>query len=262
MTHEYVTAKRPALDIPLVTRELQRLGCNIPTPTYLESTASTQPIAIGILHAGTAAPFVVLADEQTAGRGRLDRQWVTPPRTGVLMSIALPVADATALPLRVGAAVLSVLQRYAPELALKWPNDIVFVGPASLRKLGGMIAELVPVQQAVVVGIGINVDLQPDELPTPEALSLAQLGNVPRRETLVAELVAACLRLSAYDLEDYRRNCCTIGSDVAVARLGAEPLRGRAVGIDADGSLLVENTDGLHTVSGGDVLHVRPGEDA
>jgi BirA family biotin operon repressor/biotin-[acetyl-CoA-carboxylase] ligase len=223
---------------------------------------------------------VLVAQEQTAGRGRLDRRWVSPPGSGIAVSVLLaprlPAARWSWLPLLVGLAAAEGVECVAGVgVQLKWPNDLL-VGAG---KLGGVLAERVQLPAwpgvGVVVGLGLNVDLPREALPVPQANSLLIAGAPQRDRTrlLVALLTRVEDRFRAWtaangDAEatglaaDYRARCATLGSRVHVA-LPAGQLEGEAVGVASDGALLVCGADGqVRPLTAGDVVHVRgPGQD-
>lgn len=259
--------RRPSLDLP----RLARLGPDLRVEV-LEETTSTNAVATERARAGARAGTVVTAEHQTAGRGRLDRSWEAPPRSALVLSLVLRPTAAPAdwpwLPLLAGVAVSAVLRDAGYDAGLKWPNDVMVSGD---RKVAGILVERVetPTGPAAVVGIGLNVSLTAAELPVPTGTSLAlESGTEPDRTELLAALlrrlraeydawsaggVAGRQRLRAA----YLAACVTIGRDVRVELPGAEPLLGRAVGIDDAGRLLVEGPRGRTAVGAGDVVHVR-----
>ena len=195
------------------------------------SVESTQKIA-----AGLPIGSVVLADEQTAGRGRLDRRWETPPRTGLLVTYVLEPR-----PLLVFAAGVAAARACGPDVRLKWPNDLILED----RKLGGVLAELVAGR--ALVGIGINLTWAP-----PGA---AQLGA--DRELLLADLnrlIQTWAKEPAGKiLAAWRIRSWTLGQIVRV-ELAGETLEGLAEDVDSDGALIVAG----RRILAGDVLRVRP----
>ena len=244
------------LDLPRLAAALQAAGSTWETPDYSRVTSSTQDDARHLRTIGKRLPFAVVTDEQTAGRGRLDRTWTAPAGSAVLVTIALPTpADIVGLPLAIGVTVLRVLQRLDPLLRLKWPNDIVIETPAGLRKLGGLIVELDG--DAAFVGIGLNIAMREDELPTELAISFAQRGIAVDREALLVELMCAFDPWARPSLTDYRAVCSTLGSDVVVLLADGSSVQGRAVTIADDGSLLVDVEGELCVVAAGDVQQVR-----
>ena len=237
----------------------------------VEEAGSTNALVSERARAGGPEGLVVLAEHQTSGRGRLDRSWVTPPRSGLTFSVLLrptvPAASWPWLPLLTGYAVSSALRTAGFDAAVKWPNDVLLGD----RKVAGILVERVetPSGPAAVVGIGINVAMTTDELPVPEATSLAVVGDVPDRTELLGLVLddlwdsyvawqeggeQAAARLAA----SYAGVCATVGRDVAVALPGGTTLTGRAVEIDPSGRLVVAHRSGERTAVGaGDVVHVR-----
>lgn len=150
----------------------------------VQRTGSTNSDLVARAAEGDLAEGVVLvAEEQSAARGRLDRQWTAPARSGLFFSVLLrpaeiPVARWGWLPLLTGVAVATGLSRVAGvDTALKWPNDLLVTVGDEERKAGGILAERAG-DDGVVIGVGINVSLRADELPVPRAGSLALAGAV------------------------------------------------------------------------------------
>jgi BirA family biotin operon repressor/biotin-[acetyl-CoA-carboxylase] ligase len=231
-------------------------------------TGSTNGDLLAAAEAGAAAGLMRVAEFQNSGRGRLDRSWSSPPGAGLTVSLLLrpaaPVLTWGWLPLLTG---LALVEAIGGDARLKWPNDLL-LGPDG-RKAAGILVQTTG--EAAVVGIGLNVTTERDELPVPTATSLALeaireldraaiLGNllasfeVRYRDWQAAEGDAEASGLAAA----YRGACATIGSEVTVER-PAEAIRGDAVGVDGDGRLLVRPTDGTAEVAiaAGDVTHVR-----
>ena len=217
-----------------------------------------------------ARPFhVVITDHQKAGRGRLGRTWETPPHTSVTLSVLLPAPDTGRgwMPLAAGLAVRDALRDVAGvEAGLKWPNDVLLPADDE-RKVCGILCELQP--GGIVVGLGINVDQDRDELPVDTATSLRLAGapDVDRTELVVAVLG----RLARWHLSltgganaravlhsAYRSACLTIGRDVELHIAGGDVRRARATGVDEEGRLVVTSGGAEYSVAAGDVVHVRP----
>jgi BirA family biotin operon repressor/biotin-[acetyl-CoA-carboxylase] ligase len=257
-------------------------------------TGSTNADLLAAARAGEAEGLVLVAEAQTAGRGRLGRRWQSPPGTALTFSVLLrpagvPAASLGWLPLLAGVAVASaVTEVTAVETRLKWPNDLL-VGPA---KLGGILAE--GWDGAIVVGAGINVSQQRGELPVPAATSLllsaaapgqaaspgqpASPGQAvsPGQPVSPGQLLPAVLARFAHwylawrdqavpgDADGcglraaYLSRCATIGQEVTVMLPGGLSLAGRASGVDRAGRLEVLTATGPVQVSAGDVVHVRP----
>lgn len=175
---------RPPLNGAALRRGLVREGGLWRRVEVVQRTGSTNTDLVDLATAGKAEEGTVLvAEEQTAGRGRLDRDWTAPPRSGLFFSVLLnpaevPVARWGWLPLLTGVAVATGLSRAAGvDMALKWPNDVLVTVGDEERKTGGILAERAG-EAGVVIGVGINVTLRADELPVPQAASLALAGAV------------------------------------------------------------------------------------
>jgi BirA family biotin operon repressor/biotin-[acetyl-CoA-carboxylase] ligase len=239
-------------------------------------TGSTNADLLARAAGGEPEGAVLAAEQQDAGRGRLGRSWVAPPRAALTFSVLLRPRDVPPgrrgwLSLLAGVAVASSVRTAAGvDAALKWPNDIL----AGRAKLGGILAEASG--DAVVVGIGLNVSTGPDELPPPgpgalAATSLRLCGSARLdREALLADLLAGFERwYRAWsevlgDAErsglhaEYTRLSATLGRRVRVERPGGRLVTGLATGIDPDGRLLVrESPDAELAVAAGDVVHLR-----
>lgn len=233
----------------------------------LDESPSTNAEVAARARAGAGEGLVVVAEHQTAGRGRLDRTWVTPSRSSLTFSVLLePVAEPARwpwLPLLAGVAVHDAVGHGA---RLKWPNDVLLGDD----KLAGILVELVetPRGPAAVVGIGLNVSTTADELPVPTATSLAVAGHDVDRTTLLAGILDGLGRgyvsWSRSQPGDellrtaYLRRCSTIGQLVRVDLPSGESLSGTAVDIDHAGRLVVRSGGETSIVGAGDVVHVRP----
>lgn len=233
-------------------------------------TASTNADVVAGAAVGAAEGLVVVAEHQVAGRGRAERTWTAPERSGLTFSVLLRPPPATRprwgwLPLLAGLAVATPLARLSGlEVGLKWPNDVL-IGE---RKLAGLLAEVSG--DAVVLGIGINVSLREDELPVPAATSLRLAGSevVDREPVLRAVLRELAVLYRAWADADgdaggsgllaaYREACVTLGRPVTVHLPGGSTLAGEAVDVDEAGLLLVRDGSSVHALGAGDVVHVR-----
>jgi BirA family biotin operon repressor/biotin-[acetyl-CoA-carboxylase] ligase len=238
----------------------------------VEETGSTNADLAELAHSGAEPGLVLVAEAQTSGRGRMGRSWTAPPRSGLSFSVLLPQEDSVTrlgwLPLVAGVAVVSALRGF-PEVegiergrmadaTLKWPNDVL-IGE---RKLAGILAQRV--EAGVIIGIGLNVSLRPDELPVPTATSLAIEGAPADRDPLLrAILRELATRHGEFGSDEaslcaaYRGLCGTLGRRVRVELPGGKMLTGEASDIEEAGRLVVRATDGEHLLSAGDVVHVR-----
>lgn len=262
---------RVALDADRVHRLLVEAGWTGPDPVILVSTTSTNAELEKLAAQGAPEGTCVVAEEQTAGRGRHDRVWHSPPFAGLWLSVlvrpgSMPTARWGWLPLLAGLAVCDAVKATGPlPIGLKWPNDLVVSnaacgGAKGVAKLGGLLSEVVA--DAVVIGIGMNVALDSGELPTPEATSLfAEGGSTDRDVLLAAILQGLSARLGQWRAgseqlaHDYWDACVTIGRLVDVLLPGDQRIRGVVTGIDVDGHLLVDVDGVLRTVTAGDVIH-------
>jgi BirA family biotin operon repressor/biotin-[acetyl-CoA-carboxylase] ligase len=231
-----------------------------------EEIGSTNTRAVTLARAGAAGGTAVLAEYQTEGRGRLGRRWHSPAGSALLMSIILRPHVAPQQAHRVMmvcsmAAIDAIEQTCGLCAQVKWPNDIVIGG----KKLGGMLAEMGlrdGVLDYVVVGLGLNVNLDPAAVPeamTPPTSLQAELGHTVSRLDLLVALLRAmedlCDRMaggwSPHEL--WRRSLVTLGQRVQ-AGTPEEVIEGWAEDVDADGALLLRVADGsLRRLLVGDV---------
>ncbi|MET0423592.1 MAG: biotin--[acetyl-CoA-carboxylase] ligase [Actinoplanes sp.] len=283
MSSPFTDLDRPPLSARSLERALIVPGSFWTRLDVRAETGSTNADAAAAARDGAAEGLVVVAEQQTSGRGRRDRQWVSPPRAGLTVSVLLRPGDENRerdwrpvppsaygwLPLLAGVALLEAVQRVAEvEAALKWPNDLL-IGEA---KGAGILAEVAG--DAVVVGIGLNVSTRAEELPETTGLPATSLRLAGAESTDREPILRALLRgvASWYSgwrdangdaemcglLAAYHRGCATIGKQVRVLLPGGGELLGEARSISADGQLVIRTADRAeHHVSAGDVLHVR-----
>jgi BirA family biotin operon repressor/biotin-[acetyl-CoA-carboxylase] ligase len=233
-------------------------------------TTSTNADVADRFRAGEGGGLVLVAEHQTAGRGRLGREWVSPARSSLTVSfLVVPAAVDPVrwswLPLLTGIAAAGAVRRVTGvEVGLKWPNDVLADG----HKLGGILLERVERDglAAAVVGVGLNCTQTAADLPVPGATSLALAGaGVVDRTALLAALVEELdgeLRrwAAGEDLRPaYLALCTTPGQAVRVSVPGGE-VTGTAVDIDGSGRLVVRTATGEEHLGAGDVVHVRPRE--
>jgi BirA family biotin operon repressor/biotin-[acetyl-CoA-carboxylase] ligase len=279
----YTDLERPPLSQAALRRALVVDGGVWTGLEYLPRTGSTNADVAAAARAGTAEGYVVVADEQTAGRGRLERVWQSPPRAGIATSVLLrpgaavpargwspvPTSGYGLLPLLAGVALVEAVRRLSDlDAVLKWPNDLVIDG----RKCAGILAETVPdgrpdAGPAAVIGIGLNVTLREPELPHPDATSLQLAGSIcVDRDPLLRAVLRGLADwygrwrdvggdpVASGLMETYRFHCATIGATVRVELPGGGELTDVATGVDDDGALVVDG----RRVAAGDVVHVRP----
>jgi BirA family biotin operon repressor/biotin-[acetyl-CoA-carboxylase] ligase len=220
---------------------------------WVAETGSTNADLLAAGAAGAPDRTVLVADHQTAGRGRLDRRWEAPPGANLLATLLLRHVPAHPheLTQRVALAAAIACERTAGVSAtLKWPNDLLLDG----AKLAGVLAQAGA--DFVVVGIGLNVGWAP-----PDA---ARLGDgVTPREVLDALLTAFDELAPLADRGDirdlYRARLGTIGLQVRVELPDDRVITGRAVDVEPDGRLVVLDECAItHRIDTGDVVHLRP----
>lgn len=227
---------------------------------YHDSIPSTNARARELAVDGTT-DLVVLADEQTGGRGRLDREWSS-PSGGIWLSILLrpdvPATHAPMFTLAAAVATADAASAAGVDATIKWPNDVL-VGEA---KLAGILTEMEGEADRIgwiVVGIGLNANVDPGTLP-PEATSLqAAVGAVNRRD--VTQTLLESFATLADDIEGilpaWRERAATLGREVRV-ETPQGTIEGEAVDITFPGTLEIETPSGRKSVAAGDCEHLRP----
>jgi BirA family biotin operon repressor/biotin-[acetyl-CoA-carboxylase] ligase len=266
----------PPLDAARLSAEVVRPGGLWRSVEVVPVTGSTNADLLARAVAGQPEGAVLAAEEQNAGRGRLGRTWVSPPRAALTFSVllrpaAVPRAVLGWLPLLAGVAVAAAVRDVAAvDAQLKWPNDVL----AGQGKLAGILAEAAG--DAVVIGIGVNVSTGPGEFPPPgpgalPATSLLLQGspNLDRDRLLAGILAGLERRYRTWSgvLGDSERSglraeytglCATLGRRVRVELPGGRLLDGVAAGLDADGRLLVSMPPEADLpVAAGDIVHLR-----
>jgi BirA family biotin operon repressor/biotin-[acetyl-CoA-carboxylase] ligase len=252
----YGDLDRPPLRGHALTRALAPDGWQV---EVREETGSTNAVVAERARAGAAAGLVVVAERQTAGRGRFGRSWVSPPRAGLTFSVLLrpqlPAERWGWLPLWGGLAVAEALrERCRVDAVLKWPNDVLLRSDdGAERKVCGLLAE-VPLPGALVLGVGLNITTRPEELPDPQATSLRIAGAATTdRDTLLRAVLRSLTGVLAdADPDAYRARCATLGRRVRL-ELPAGAVEGVAESVDDTGRLVVDGAP----YSAGDVVHLR-----
>jgi len=223
--------------------------------------------------AGSGAPHgtVVIADTQSQGRGRLNRTWMSPPGVNLYFSILLHrISTFPIIPwlsLFGGLAVLRAME-YVSGLRsrVKWPNDVIVDRTHPPLKLAGVLAEAT--ERAVIIGIGVNVNMAPDAFP-PELRATAtsmlmETAQQVDRGALLARVLWEAEQL--YDIAHpldagmsaYREACSTLGRAVQITFTSGKQLEGTAETIAGDGALCLRRSDGaLLEIRAGDVVHLR-----
>lgn len=242
--------------------------------TRVERTGSTNADVLAAAVAGEPEGLVVVAEQQTAGRGRQGRSWESPKGGGLWFTVLLrpaevPVAKYGWLPLLAGVALAEAVKATAKvDAGLKWPNDLL-IGEA---KCAGILAEATGTG-AIAVGIGLNTGMDEDQLPpTPTGIRATSLrleasaaSTVDNDEILDAILRRMGTRYAEWRTHKgdaqasglrwaYTENCVTIGKRVRAILPGGAEIGGLASTVDIEGRLVV----GERAVAAGDVVHVRP----
>lgn len=297
MRTENETPVRRPLDLAALRRAAVRPGGLWRTIEVVESTGSTNADLLARALAGEPEGTVLATEHQQAGRGRLGRTWITPPRAALTFSLlvrpGVPPARRGWLPLLTGIAVAGAITSVTGvATTLKWPNDVLAdrgqadrgqIG-AGAGKLVGILAEAAA--DAIVVGIGVNVSTGQAELPDrgPGALPAASLLTAGAKPEALdrTPLLLAILDAFEHRYRDWREavgdpaasglraayleRSGTIGRQVRAELPGGQALSGLAVGVDADGRLLVRSSSGTDPsgaagsvvpVAAADVVHLR-----
>ena len=236
---------------------------------YKDSVDSTNKLAKQLANEGAEDGTVVVAEEQTGGKGRLERNFFSPRGKSILFSVILRPhclpKDAPKFTLMAAVAVANAMKRFNLPARIKWPNDIMFDG----RKVVGILTELsaqIEKVNYIVVGIGINANIAPEEFP-PEikkiAASLAEInGGEISRVDFFRAVLEECDKLYCVVneegfkkiFEQWRRYNITLGHEVKViAADTGEEFFGVAEDIDEDGALIVRTAKGRQTLYAGDV---------
>jgi BirA family biotin operon repressor/biotin-[acetyl-CoA-carboxylase] ligase len=232
---------------------------------FHESIASTNERARALAHDGES-DAVVLADEQTGGRGRLGREWVA-PSGGIWLSILVrpdvPPAHVPIFTIAAAVAASRALDGTGVETEIKWPNDVLLANADGDRqKLAGILTEMEGEADRVswvIVGIGINANVDAEALPAQGTSLESQVGAVDRRsivQTLLAEFHDLSQDVDSV-LPAWKERAATLGQRVRIDTPGGD-VEGDAVDVQFPGTLVVETDEGRKTVTTGDCEHLRP----
>ena len=249
-------------------RPRRRIGRGVEVHT---SIGSTNDRARELLDVPGGEGRAVVTEQQTAGRGRRGRTWISPPGRNLMLSVAvrpqLAAADAWRLGLAAALAARSACAAVAP-VALKWPNDVVSDDGA---KVGGLLLETTIDGDRVssaVIGIGINVNWPRAEMPPEIAAGATSLGEIAGAPIERADLLSALL--DALDAEliaveagtspvpRYRELCATLGNEVGVETATGR-VEGRAIEVEDGGALVIETATGHVALTSGEIVRVRTG---
>jgi BirA family biotin operon repressor/biotin-[acetyl-CoA-carboxylase] ligase len=253
----------------------------VPGLNVRESSPSTNAELADLARSSDLPSFTtVVTTDQTAGRGRLGREWSAPAGSALAVSVLVVPRTASGplaldrfgwLPIAAGIAMTGTVADVLPDAStgFKWPNDVLVNG----RKVCGVLAELLPERGGVVIGAGVNLGMTVEQLPVDTATSLAIEGADPAQlepDTILAGYLSRLRELvEGYIAADgdaersglaaqARSQCITLGRAVRVELPDGAVLEGTATALDADGRLVVRLADGRdETVAAGDVTHAR-----
>ncbi|MBR0289152.1 MAG: biotin--[Selenomonadaceae bacterium] len=237
---------------------------------YHPSVDSTNRVAKALAYHGAADGTIVVAEEQTGGKGRLERNFYSPRGKGIWFSVImrpkLLPKDAPKCTLMAAVAVVEAMKRFNLKAGIKWPNDIMFDG----RKLVGILTEMtgeIGKISYIVIGVGINVNISRDEFPEDLRDIAASLSEISGGEISRVKFFRAVLeefdklyrKIRTADFDEiftlWKKYNITLGKNVRVISAidGLESFSGKAVDLNAEGALVVETEQGLRAVYSGDV---------
>jgi BirA family biotin operon repressor/biotin-[acetyl-CoA-carboxylase] ligase len=239
---------------------LTEIGIDAPVH-YDEVTSSTNSTALRLAELGHTEWTIAAAGHQTAGRGRLGREWVSAPGHSLLFSVVLrpdlPAEGAVLVTLLAGAAMATACREAAgADVRCKWPNDLVLPD----GKVGGILAEAKVEDrriQHLVVGVGVNLGTPPPDLEGAAAVPAERtslLTTFLRRFREIYPPIGPAFGPAI--LRAYTPVCATLGRQVRARTLDGRIFEGTAVDIDASGNLVVQTEDGTNTVGFGEVEHL------
>ena len=248
-------------------KKLKSLGFS--SISWVPSTGSTNEdlIAAGLKGAGNLS--VIIADDQTAGRGRRDREWLSEKNTSLLMSVLFRIQEPKErlglYSMKLSLAACHVLHDLGfGDIRIKWPNDLIVTQRDQTSKLAGVLAQTITEggEKLVVVGIGLNIlpgNLR-QSLPDRDIIALSEIGDAPDRVLLAARILERLAKLEQDDsliLDQYASFVDTIGREVSI-NTGTEEIIGNATSVTSNGSLLIKLENGEEReVFVGDVVHLR-----
>ncbi len=214
--------------------------------------------------------FLLIADHQLEGRGRKGRKWDAPPFMNLIFSVLLhpkwpPERHQLVTP-ALALSTVEVLENLGLRASVKWPNDVM-IELEKNKKIAGILAEYIQQENPVlVIGMGLNVGWpQEKDSAPPNSTSLIACGIKKDKSELLIEILKNFeKKLIEISLEEgdvafrreYLERSLTIGNQVRVKHINGETV-GKAIDIEKDGSLIIENEDGITSVTEGDVIHLR-----
>ena len=236
---------------------------------YYPSVDSTNRIAKSLAYHGAPDGTIVVAEEQTGGKGRLDRNFYSPRGKGIWFSVILRPKflpkDAPKCTLMAAVAVAEAMNRFNLKAEIKWPNDIMFDGRKFVGILTEMTGEIAKINY-IVVGVGINVRINRDEFPEElrdiaaslEEIAGEEISRVQFFRSVLEEFDKLYREINASGFQEiftrWKKYNITLGKNVRVISAdGGESFYGKAVDLDNEGALIVETEQGSRTVYAGDV---------
>lgn len=269
----YSLKELPDLLLPEIVQEnlhTKIIGVEPARIVYFDSIESTNNIAKNLAAENAADGTIIVAEEQTGGKGRLERKFFSPKHKSILFSLILRPKclpkDAPKFTLMAAVAIILAMEKFNLHAGIKWPNDILFDN----KKIVGILTEMSAAIERInyiVIGAGINVNISADEFPADIkniAASLAEMNgnkNISRIKFFRAVLEECDKLYTEINLhgfnkifELWRKYNITLNQNVKV--ISAESgvtFKGKAIDIDSDGALIVSTDGGLRTVYAGDV---------
>jgi BirA family biotin operon repressor/biotin-[acetyl-CoA-carboxylase] ligase len=258
---------RAPLDAQLLKQELLLRQCLWQNAIIKDEVTSTNDIARELVSSNIAEGTFVLANFQTKGRGRQNRNWEAPKNSSIFISLVLKPNSENNLgwiPLLIGLSLHKALEAETRKnIKIKWPNDLVLVENNQEFKFAGILTEKIDNQ--VIAGIGINFDQERNELPVSNASSLKEILQSPLSKEAV--IAAFLTELSARWLEennasnwptpslvrDYKTNCITLNKKIEAQLPGGEVINVQAVDISQTGEIVVQTDGGTRSLSSADI---------
>lgn len=226
-----------------------------------ETVDSTNRVARDYVSGGGILPALFIAEEQTAGRGRLGRSFFSPKASGLYMTLAIPFEESfwegVALTVAVSVAAVRVLSPLTDKkLSVKWVNDIL----ADTKKAAGILCEAV--NGAVIIGIGINLHTEvfpEDIVSTASSLGIIEVDKKLLAEKIAEEIIKITKENNVDIIEEYKKISAVLGEEIYYIKNG-ERFDARALDIDEKGGLIVEKCDGTKvTLNSGEItLRIKP----
>jgi BirA family biotin operon repressor/biotin-[acetyl-CoA-carboxylase] ligase len=258
---------RAPLDAQLLKQELLLRQCLWQNAIIKDEVTSTNDIARELIASNIEEGTFVLANFQTQGRGRQNRNWEAPKNSSIFISIILkPNSEQNVgwIPLLIGLTLHKVIEAETRKsIKIKWPNDLVLVDNDQEYKFAGILIE--KINNQVIAGIGINFDQEKEELPVSNASSLKEILQSPiSKEAVIAAFLT---ELSARWFEennastwptpslvrDYKTNCITLNKKIKAQLPGGEVINALVVDISQTGELVVKTDDGTRSLSSADI---------